>query len=203
MVGETAQKTIRAALYARVSTKDKGQDPEVQLRELRQLAEHRGWDVVDEYADRISGRTVSREAFDRLMAHARAGKIDLIAFWRLDRFGRNRKHLLDTLEMLEQWNVGFVSLMDGSIDTTTATGRLLLRFLADIAQFSSEVNGERTAAGMAAARERGVQLGRKPIEFDVEAAAELMDRWGNVSRVAKAMGVSRATLRRRLGQRVA
>lgn len=192
--------TTRVALYARVSTRDKDQDPEVQLRDLRRMAEQRGWAVVGEYVDHASGKTTSREALDRLMVDARGGKLDLIAFWRLDRFGRSRADLIDMLETLTSWNVGFVSLKDGDFDTTTATGRLVVRILAVLAQFESELTGERVAAGMAAAKERGVKLGRKPVPVNVEVASELIARGWSLSRVSAALGVDRRTLRRRLGE---
>lgn len=190
---------MRAALYARVSTKDKGQDPEVQLRELRQLAEHRGWEVVGEYVDHASGSTESRVEFDRLLADARSGKLDLIVFWRLDRFGRSRKHLIDTLEVLVSWGVGFLSLKDGDFDTTTATGRLLVRILATLAQFESELMGERIAAGMAASRARGgPPVGRPRSEVDLETAKALLDQGWPLPKVARAIRVSLSTLRRRI-----
>lgn len=89
-------KAPRAALYARVSTDE--QDPGLQVADLRRLAEHRGWRVVDEYVDRgISGTKESRPGLDRLMADARAGKLDLVAVWKLDRLGRSLQHLLWTL----------------------------------------------------------------------------------------------------------
>jgi DNA invertase Pin-like site-specific DNA recombinase len=190
--------TIRAALYARVSTRDKNQNPEVQLVDLRRMAKQRDWEIVGEYVDYARGKTTSREALDRLMADARGGKLDLIAFWRLDRFGRRGSDLIVMLDNLAGWNVGFVSLKDVDFDTTTAMGRFFLRFVASMAQLESEVIGERVSAGMAHAKEQGVKLGRKPVPFDIDVASTLLDHEWSLSRVAKAMNVSRRTLRRRL-----
>jgi hypothetical protein len=117
-------KPQRAALYARVSTKD--QDAQLQLEELRRLAEQRGWTVVKEYVDEgVSGSKASRPGLDLLMADARAGKLDVVAVWKLDRLGRSLQHLLRTLDDLSGWGVLFVSARDAGLDTTTASGQLM------------------------------------------------------------------------------
>ena len=114
---------MSAALYARVSTLD--QEPENQLQELRRYAEARGW-IVTEYIDKgVSGATDRRPAVDRLLADARRRRFDVLVCWRLDRLGRNLKHLVTLIEELQSVGVAFVSLGEG-IDCTTPAGKLQL-----------------------------------------------------------------------------
>ncbi len=192
-------KPSKAGLYARVSTLDRGQDTENQLVELRAVAEQRGWIPVDEYIDKgVSGRKDRRPELDRLLADCSRGRINLVACWRLDRFGRSRKHLLDTIDTLRRWGVDFVSVRDGEWDTTSATGRLVLQLLASVAEFESRLLSERTKAGLERAKANGKRLGRKLVEIDIEPAVALLDLNWELSRVARSLGVARNTLRRRL-----
>ena len=111
---------MKAALYARVSTGD--QDPEMQLRELREYAERRGWEA-EEYVDQaVSGAKKSRPALDELMAAARRRKLDAVAVWRFDRFARSTVQLILALDEFRALGVDFVSLRE-SIDTSTPIGR--------------------------------------------------------------------------------
>src|SRR5689334_15800073 len=122
---------MRAAIYARVSTSD--QEPENQLQELRRYAEARGWTAV-EYIDRgVSGAKDRRPSLDRLVGDARRRRFDVLVVWRLDRLGRNLKHLVTLLEDVQALGVAFVSLGEG-IDCTTAAGRLQLHVLAALAE---------------------------------------------------------------------
>src|ERR1700761_3272590 len=102
---------MRVALYGRVSTLDKGQDVNMQMKELRDYAVRRGWQVEGEYADNgVSGAKESRPELNRLMADAKLRKFDVVAVWKLDRFGRSLKHLVMTLADLESLGIAFVSL---------------------------------------------------------------------------------------------
>jgi DNA invertase Pin-like site-specific DNA recombinase len=148
---------MKAAIYARVSTLD--QEPENQLAELRRYVEARGWTAV-KYVDRgVSGAKERRPALDQLVADARRRRFDVLVVWRLDRLGRNLRHLILLLEELTSLGVSFVSLGEG-IDTGTPAGRLQLHLLAAIAQFERERIVERVRAGMARARIQGKHLGR-------------------------------------------
>ena len=116
---------MKIALYARVSTADKGQDPEMQLRELREYCERRGWAVSTEYVDvGVSGAKDSRPQLNKLMADAKQRRFDAILVWKLDRFGRSLKHLVSALGEFEALGVAFVSLRD-SFDLTTPAGWLM------------------------------------------------------------------------------
>lgn len=172
----TTAKTSRVALYARVSTAD--QTTENQLLELRRYAEARGW-TATEYLDHgISGTKERRPALDRLLADARRRRFDVLVVWRLDRLGRNLKHLIMTLDELAAVGVAFTSLNEG-IDTTTPAGRLQLHLLAAIAQFERDRIRERIGAGLARARAQGQRLGRRReriSERDLERVAGLSVR---------------------------
>ncbi len=191
--------TTRAALYARVSTFD--QDPELQLRELRELARQRGWGPVVEYIDHgVTGIRFKRPGLDRLLADAQAGRLDVVAVWRLDRLGRSSLDLVRTVLQLERWGVQFVSLRDAGMDTTTPMGRLIFQILSAFAEFERNLLRERTKAGMARARERGSPLGRPRKRVTPQQARELVDELGTLDAAAKALGVSRGTIRARLRQ---
>lgn len=162
---------MRLALYARVSKPPKGelqehqrrdQDPEVQLRELREWCRHKGHTIVEEYVDRISGAKDSRPALDRMMLDATKGlrDIDAVLVWKLDRFGRSTQHLHKMVNELKQHKVAFISLKE-NFDLTTPLGKVFFGLLAVFAEFERDTIAERTRAGMANARAKGHLPGRK------------------------------------------
>src|SRR3974390_461629 len=124
----------KVALYARVSTNGGHQDPEGQLLELREYAKARGWDIVGEYVDRMSGAKDSRPQLDRLMTAARERRVDIILCWKLDRWGRSLRHLVNSVADLEALGVAFCSLKD-AFDTSTPSGRLQFQILGAMAEF--------------------------------------------------------------------
>src|SRR5678815_672210 len=143
---------MRAAIYARVSTLD--QEPENQLVEVRRYVQARGWTAV-EYVDRgVSGAKDRRPALDQLVTDARRRRFDVVVCWRLDRLGRNLKHLITLLEELQALGVAFVSLNEG-IDATTPAGRLQMHILGAIAEFERERIRERVLAGPQRGRRDG------------------------------------------------
>ena len=189
----------RAALYARTSTSDQGQDPELQLEELRRLAEQRGWNVVAEHVDEgVSGAKKDRPALGQLLADAQAGRIDVVAVWKLDRLGRSLQHLLRTLDDLSGWGVQFVSARDAGIDTTTASGRLMLQMIGAFAEFEREIIRERVIAGVRRAQAAGKHCGRQRVELDLRPALAMFEQGYGLKATAKATGVAVTTLRERL-----
>src|SRR5262249_46623860 len=155
--GRAERFPMRVAIYARVSTVD--QQPENQLQELRRYAEARGW-APTEYVDRgVSGAKDRRPALDRLVADARRRRFDALVCWRLDRLGRNLKHLITLLEDFQALGVAFVSLAEG-IDATTPAGKLQMHILGAIAEFERGRIQERVRAGLVRARAQGKRLGR-------------------------------------------
>jgi|SRR5271157_1905102 len=158
--------TLFAAVYARVSTRDKGQDPEMQLTELREFAAKRGWKVMGEFVDvGVSGCKDSRPQLDATMRLAKARKVDIIAVWKLDRFGRSLRHLVDALEELKAVGCDFVSLRD-NLDLSTPAGRMMFHVIGAMAEFERELIRERVRAGLAHARSKGRKLGRPKIRRD-------------------------------------
>src|SRR5580765_154431 len=148
---------MKAAIYARVSTVD--QEPENQLQELRRYVEARGWTAV-EYVDRgVSGAKDRRPSLDQLLTEGRRRRFDVLVCWRLDRLGRNLRHLILLLDELHAVGIGFVTLGEG-IDTTSPTGRLILHVLGAIAEFERARIAERVKAGLLRARAQGKRLGR-------------------------------------------
>lgn len=186
---------MRAAVYARVSTFD--QEPENQLAELRRYATARQWRIT-EYVDRgVSGAKDSRPALDAMLKDAKRRRFDVLAVWRLDRLGRNLKHLVTLLDELSAIGVSFVSLGEG-IDATTPAGKLQMHILAAIAEFERSRIQERVRAGLARARAQGRKLGRPAIAVSpdqLEAVRHL-----SVRQAARQLRVSRATAQRRLAK---
>jgi DNA invertase Pin-like site-specific DNA recombinase len=186
----------RAAIYARVSTRD--QDPELQLDELRRVAEQRGWTVFEEYVDHgVSGAKAQRPALDQLMADARKGKLDVVAVWRFDRFARSTQHLLVALDEFRELNVDFVSLRE-SIDTSTHVGKMVFTLIAAVAEMEREMIRERVVAGVRRAQAAGTHCGRPKIEVDLRPALAMLEQGHSLSTTSRALGLCRATLRKRL-----
>jgi len=179
---------MRAAIYARVSTFD--QEPENQLGELRRYTAARGW-TATEYVDRgVSGAKDRRPALDHLVAEARRRRFDVVVCWRLDRLGRNLRHLIAMLDELQALGIAFVSLGEG-IDATTPAGKLQMHILGAIAEFERARIAERVRAGLQRARAQGKRLGRPR-----KAPAANAIPGGSVRAAAVAWGVSKSTAAR-------
>ena len=141
-------KDIRAALYARVSTIGKGQDPEVQLQPLRRIARERNWKVIGEFVDiGQSGSKESRPELDRMMTMIRNGKVDILAVHRFDRLGRSVRHLLSVLDELRQLDVDFFSASE-AFQMQNSVGRMVFTLLAGVAEFEKNLCRERVIASL-------------------------------------------------------
>ncbi len=158
-------KQARAAFYVRVSTSNHHQDPEMQLGDLRPFAAARGWQLVEEYVDRMTGSKESRPALNRLMADAKQRKFDVVVVWKLDRFARSLKHLINALAEFEALGVAFVSLRD-NLDLSTPSGRLMFQIIGAMAEFERSLIQERVCAGLRNARAKGRTLGRPKLLVD-------------------------------------
>ena len=199
MATTASVKITRAALYGRVSTTGHGQNVELQMEELRVVAQQRGWLIAGEYVDEgISGLKDRRPGLDRLLADAKAGKIDVLMVWRLDRLGRSLQHLLQVLDSLTAMGVGFLSARDSGIDTTTAQGRLMLSIIGAFAEFERHLIVERVRAGVARAQAAGKHCGRPEVDVDMRPALGLLREGRGLREVAKILKMNRATLRTRL-----
>ena len=151
--------------YARVSTVNGGQDPEMQLRELREYVVNRGWTAVGEFVDRISGSKDSRPALTRFMADVHQRKCDVVLVWKLDRWGRSLRHLVNSMAELEARGVAFISLRD-NLDLTTPAGRLMFQVIGAMAEFERSLIQERVKAGLRNAKAKGTRLGRPQVIVD-------------------------------------
>lgn len=188
---------MRAALYARVSTTGQGQDARLQLDELRQVAAQRGWSAVEFVDEGVSGATDSRPGLDRLLAEARAGRIDVVAVWRFDRFARSTTHLLSAMDEFRRLGVDFLSLRE-QVDTATPMGRAMFTIIAAIAELERDLIRERVVAGVRRAQANGRHCGRPRVDLDLRPALALLGEGRGLREVAAILRVSRATLRRRL-----
>jgi DNA invertase Pin-like site-specific DNA recombinase len=183
----------RAALYSRVSTYD--QNPQTQILDLRQMAAQRGYEVVAEFADKISGTKAKRPGLDQMMADARRGRFDVVMTWACDRLARSTRHFLEVLDELSQLNVEFVSFRE-SIDTAGPLGRAIVVIIGVVAELERNLIIERVRAGMRRARLEGRHIGRRPLELDREAILRDRQHGHSLGKIAKAHGISRATVHR-------
>lgn len=188
---------MRVALYARVSTRQHGQDVETQLVALKQWAKQRKAKSIAIYADRgWSGTKESRPELDRLMRDARRGLFDVVAVARFDRFARSVRHLISGLEVFRELEVDFVSLSE-SIDTSTSVGRMVFTIIAAIAAFERDVIAERVRMGLARAKSQGKRIGRpRKSEVDeAEIAREVRSQKKSIKAIAREHGIARSTVR--------
>jgi len=191
----------RIALYARVSTSSAHQDPEMQLRELREYAVRRGWQITETYTDAgVSGSKDSRPALNRLMADACQRRFDAVLVWKLDRFGRSLRHLVNSLAELEALGVAFVSLRD-NLDLSTPSGRLMFQIIGAMAEFERALIQERVRAGLRNARAKGKRLGRPKADLSGTQVAALRASGASLRAIAKELGVGVGTVHRLSHQR--
>jgi DNA invertase Pin-like site-specific DNA recombinase len=188
----------RAALYMRVSTLD--QHPETQMHDLHELARQRGYQLVEEYEDRISGAKARRPGLDALMRDARRGQFDVVLVWACDRIARSTKHFLEVLDELNRLNIEFVSFRE-QIDTGGPLGRAIMVIVGAVAELERSLIIERVRAGMRRAKLEGRHIGRKALVLDRAAIQRDRQRGDSLGQLAKRYLVSRSTVHRVLGKR--
>ena len=192
---------MRVALYARVSTADKGQDPRVQTLELQEYCQRRGWSVAGEYVDvGISGTKEKRPELDRLMADAHRRRFDAVLCWKFDRFARSVSHLLRALETFRALGIDFVSFSE-QLDTSTPTGKMVFTILGAVAELERSLIVERVRAGMRNARAKGKQIGRPPRTYlDQDMRRSIYEAYAkggsSLRQLAVRFGTSVATVQR-------
>jgi DNA invertase Pin-like site-specific DNA recombinase len=169
------------------------QNPEMQLSELREYVSRRGWQIIAEYVDEgISGSRERRPQLDRLMADAHRRTFDAVLVWRIDRFGRSLKHLVNSLADFDSLGVAFVSLRD-NLDLSTPSGRLMFQVIGAMAQFELALTQERVRSGLAAARARGVTLGRPRTKVDAAEIARLRASGSSWREISETLGIGVGT----------
>lgn len=188
---------MRVAIYARVSTVGNGQSPEMQLRELREYCERRGWTIAGEYVDAgISGSKDSRPELNRLMVDAHKRRFDVVCVWKFDRFARSVSHLLRALETFKALGIEFVSFSE-QMDTSTPTGKMVFTVLGAVAELERSLIAERVRAGLRNARAKGKRLGRPVAKVSNVEINRLLASGVSMQAVAERLGCSAATVCRR------
>ncbi len=191
--------TPRVALYARVSTKNNGQDPETQLIALREYASARKLAVFAEYVDvGISGSKDSRPALNQLMADAKKRRFDAVLVARFDRFARSTRHLVLALEEFNALGVDFISLSE-SVDTSTPMGKMVYTVIAAVAELERSLIRERVVMGLQRAKAQGKRLGRPSgTKANVRKIQTLKSQGLSIRRIASEMNISKSTISRLL-----
>jgi DNA invertase Pin-like site-specific DNA recombinase len=186
---------MRAAIYARVSTNN-GQDPHMQIRELREYCKRRGWDIEGEYVDAgVSGAKERRPQLDVLLVACRKRRVDAVVVYRYDRFARSLRQLVNALEEFRSLGIEFISLHEG-VDTSTPNGRLVFGIFPSIAEFERELIRDRVKSGIAAARSKGMKVGRPRVSVDAARVAALRNSGASWSTIARQLGLSAGTAKR-------
>jgi DNA invertase Pin-like site-specific DNA recombinase len=184
---------VKAAIYARISTNNRQQSPQMQVREIRQFCKARGWKVSDDYIDEgISGAKDSRPELNRLMHDAHRRRFDAVVVWKFDRFARSVSHLLRALETFNALGIAFVSLSE-SIDTSTPAGKMVFTVLGAVAELERSLIGERVRAGLRNACAKGIRLGRPRLNVNAAEIRRLRSEGVSWRAVGRALGVSHAT----------
>lgn len=187
---------LRAARYLRVSRQD--QDPRLQDDETKEFITRRGWKLTDTYTDQsVSGAKDRRPELDRLLGDARRKRFDVLLVWRSDRMFRSLKNMVNTLDDLTSLGIAFTSVTE-PFDTTCPSGKLLMHIVSAMGEFERSILIERTRAGVAAARRRGVRVGRPPTRLDDDHLRELRAGGWSVRKIAESLGVGSSTVQRRL-----
>jgi DNA invertase Pin-like site-specific DNA recombinase len=192
-VPHSAMAIQQVVLYGRVSTKDRGQDVENQLTQLREFCQRQCWKVTHEYIDQASAKTSKRPQFQVMLAAASRREFDLVLFWSLDRF--SREGLPETLQHLQQlssYGVEWRSFTEQYLDSCGMFKDAVLSILATIAKQERIRISERTVAGLERARRQGKRLGRKPVRVDPSRVTELRAAGKSFSEIASALRVSRS-----------
>jgi putative DNA-invertase from lambdoid prophage Rac len=184
---------MNVASYSRVSTDHREQKPDAQVEELRRYCSARGWGVAHEIIDHgFSGGSDQRPGLQQVMALVRARQVDIVVVTKLDRLARSLKHLVGLLDEFSALGVMFVSLGD-AIDLTTPSGRLMLHIVGAFAEFERSLVRDRTLAGLAQARSKGIRLGRPP-KHDPERIRALRSQGKSYREIIRLLGASMGTV---------
>ena len=191
----------RIAIYSRVSTKDKGQDCENQLRQLRDFCSRQDWTIVCEYVDRVSGKTGDREQFQEMFAAASRREFDIVLFWALDRF--SREGVFSTLQYLQRltaYGVGYRSFTEQYLDSCGLFKDAVISILATIARQERIRLSERTIAGLERARAKDRMAGRPRVICDREKVLALHQAGRSLAAIADGLKLSKTTVYRIVNQ---
>ena len=195
----TNQKSVRVALYSRVSTKDKGQDVRNQTDQLREFCQRQNWQIVREYTDHASGKRGDRIQFQEMFDAASRREFDAVLFWSLDRFSREGTlPTLQYLQRLESYGVAYRSFTESWLDSLGPFKDVVLALLATLAKQERVRLSERVTAGLARARKEGRIGGRPKVVVSTTKIRKLTDQGLSAVEIGAQLGCSRMTVARRL-----
>jgi len=187
----------RACLYLRVSTVD--QHPESQLHDLEAMAQQRGFEIVKQYTDRVTGTKARRPGLDQMLTDARRGQFEVVLVWASDRLARSVRHFLEVLDELNRLQIEFISFRE-QLDTGGPLGRAVVVIIGAIAELERSLIVERVRAGLRRARLEGQRLGRPPRQIDRDALLRDRARGCSYGQLAKLHAIPRSTVIRALQQ---
>lgn len=185
---------MKVAVYVRVSTNH--QSDEAQYEELEQLCQRSDWEIVSVYRETVSGTKAAdeRKELNRMLRDARLRRFEKAVVWSVDRLGRSMKHLVTVLAELKDIGVNVFSFKQG-LDTQTPMGSMLFQFVGIFAEFENEMRKERQAIGIAKAKSKGTQFGRKPTSrTQMNEIRKLRSEGVSISKICKAVSVSPHTV---------
>lgn len=188
---------MKVAIYARVSTKDKGQDTENQLAQLREFSHKQDWTIFAEYIDQESGSKSDRSEFQRMFDDASRRKFDVLLFWSLDRL--SREGVLETLQHLSRltsYGVAYRSFTEQYFDSCGIFKDAVISILATVAKQERIRLSERTKAGLAIARSRGRQIGRPRLKVQPADIVRLKAQGHSLRAIGRSLGISEGSVRR-------
>jgi DNA invertase Pin-like site-specific DNA recombinase len=188
---------MKAAIYARVSTKDKGQEIDNQLRQLREFAASQGWTIYREFVDRETGSTDDREEFQSMFRDASQRRFDVLLFWALDRL--SREGVLQTLQHLNRlttYGVGYRSFTEQYFDSCGIFKDAVIAIIATVAKQERVRISQRVKAGLETARAKGKRLGRPQVAVDIRRIAALRQQGRSWPQIARELGVGVGTVYR-------
>lgn len=188
---------MKVAIYCRVSTRDKGQDVENQLRQLRDFAKKQGWEVVNQFSDHTSGKTSDREQFKKMFAAASKRQFDVLLFWSLDRL--SREGALETLQHLQRltaYGIAYRSYTEPYLDSLGPFRDGVISILACLARQERIRLSERTLSGLERARAQGRVGGRPRVECDRNKVLKLRAAGKSLGEISRELGISKTTAHR-------
>lgn len=182
----------RYAIYSRVSTLDK-QNLDTQVILLKEYCKARNFVIHKEYSDKISGSKDSRPWLDMLMEDARKRRIDAIIVYKFDRFSRSLATLINSLELLNNLWVDFISITE-NVESSTPTWKLMFSLISSFAEFERSLIRERVVAGLHRAKQNGVKLWRPKVDTDVLKIVKLKDSWMSFRDIALKMKLKKSNV---------
>ena len=190
---------MEVAIYARVSTRDKGQDVRNQLEQLRAYCDKQGWHIAKEYIDQKSGKNGDRDQFQRMMSHAYQRELDLVLFWSLDRFSREGAfETLQYLKKLDSFGIAFKSFTEQYLDGTGIFKDAIIAILGALANQERVRLSERVHAGLERARKQGRVGGRPPKNYehdkDAKRIRQLREEGQSMQEIADELGRSKTNI---------